>query len=236
MCPHISHLIQPLDVGCFLPLKRAYSREIESLIRHHVNHITKLEFLPAFKAAFTQSFTAANILNFSRPRHCSTSADVVLSQLGVQLRMPTPIPPVPAEALWEVRTPSNVRELEAQSMLIRDRVRRYKSSSPASIVDTIDQLKKGAEVMMLSTELMRDQITSLERANEAATKRRQRKKKRIQKQGVLTKGAGECLLAQREADGQITHEQREGGEQSGLSRQALALQEVGRDWTQLTYV
>jgi hypothetical protein len=31
------------------------------LIRHHVNHITKLEFLPAFKAAFTRSFTAANI-------------------------------------------------------------------------------------------------------------------------------------------------------------------------------
>jgi hypothetical protein len=33
-------------------LKRAYSREVESLIRHHINHITKLEFLPAFKAAF----------------------------------------------------------------------------------------------------------------------------------------------------------------------------------------
>ena len=43
---------------------------------------------------------------------------------------------------------------------------------------------------MLSAELMRDQITSLERANEAATKRRQRKKKRIQRQGTLTKGEG----------------------------------------------
>jgi hypothetical protein len=78
---------------------------------------------------------------------------------------------------------------------MRDRVQRHKSSSPAPIIDTINQLKKGAEVMMLSTELIRDQITSLERANEAATKRRQRKKKRIQKQGVLTKGAGEDLLA-----------------------------------------
>jgi hypothetical protein len=33
---------------------------------------------------------------------------------------------------------------------------------------------------MLSAELMHDRIASLERANEAATKRRQRKKKRIQ--------------------------------------------------------
>ncbi|KAF7578666.1 hypothetical protein PtrM4_029060 [Pyrenophora tritici-repentis] len=52
MPPHSSHLLQPLDVGCFSPLKRAYSREVESLMRNHINHITKLEFLPAFKIAF----------------------------------------------------------------------------------------------------------------------------------------------------------------------------------------
>jgi hypothetical protein len=61
MPPHSSHLLQPLDVGCFSPLKRAYSREVESLIRHHINHITKLEFLPTFKIAFDRSFTPANI-------------------------------------------------------------------------------------------------------------------------------------------------------------------------------
>ncbi|KAF1928171.1 uncharacterized protein M421DRAFT_18583, partial [Didymella exigua CBS 183.55] len=86
----------------------------------------------------------------------------------------------------------------------------------------IDQLKKGAEVMMLSAELMRDRITGLERANEAASARKQRKKKRIQQCGVLTKGAGEDILAQREANQQIACEERQGGEQSGVSRQALA--------------
>jgi hypothetical protein len=78
-------------------------------------------------------------------------------------------------------------------------VRRHKSSSPASIIQAIDQLKKGAEVMMLSAELMRDRIASLEKANKAASARKQRKKKRLQKHGVLTKGAGEDLVAQREA-------------------------------------
>jgi hypothetical protein len=76
-------------------------------------------------------------------------------------------------------------------------VRRHKSSSPASIIEAIGQLKKGAEVMMLSTELMRDRIISLKRANEVATKREQRKKKRIQRQGTLTKGEGKDILAQR---------------------------------------
>ena len=48
---------------------------------------------------------------------------------------------------------------------------------------------------MLSAKLMRDQITSLKRANKAASARRQRKRKRIQKEGVLTKGASEDILA-----------------------------------------
>jgi hypothetical protein len=221
MPPHSSHLLQPLDVGCFSPLKRAYSREIEALIRHHINHITKLEFLPAFKTAFTQSFTAANICSaFQGSGLIPLQPDVVLSKLDIQLR--TPSPAALPEAVWEAKTLSNVHELEAQSTLIRDRIQRHKSSSPASIIQAISQLKKGAEVMMLSAELMRDRIASLERANEAATKRRQRKKKRIQHQGVLTKGDREDILAQKEADQQIEREQCQGGEQSGLSRQALA--------------
>ena len=144
----------------------------------------------------------------------------ILPKLDVQLRTPTPA--ALPEALWRARTPTNLRELEAQSTLIRDRVRRHKGSSPASIIEGIGQLKKGAEVMMLSAELMRDRITSLERANEATTKRRQRKKKRIQRQGTSTKGEEEDILAQYEANQQIQREQRQDGERSCLSRQALA--------------
>ncbi|EMD59853.1 hypothetical protein COCSADRAFT_100400, partial [Bipolaris sorokiniana ND90Pr] len=51
-------------------------------------------------------------------------------------------------------------------------------------------------------------IASLKKANEAIIKRRQRKKKRIQKQRVLTKRAREDLLAQRKANQQITYKER----------------------------
>ncbi|KAF1922356.1 DDE-domain-containing protein, partial [Didymella exigua CBS 183.55] len=82
MPPYSSHLLQPLDVGCFLPLKRAYSRKIEALIRHHINHITKLEFLPAFKAAFDRAFTTANICSaFQGAGLVPLHPDVVLSKL-----------------------------------------------------------------------------------------------------------------------------------------------------------
>ena len=98
---------------------------MESLIRNHINHITKLEFLPAFKAAFDRSFTAANICSaFRGAGLVPLQPDAVLSKLDVQLRTPTP-PAILAEALWQARTPSNARELEAQSTLIRDRVQRH---------------------------------------------------------------------------------------------------------------
>jgi hypothetical protein len=49
--------------------------------------------------------------------------------------------------------------------------------------------------MILLAKLIKERIASLKRANKAVLKRRERKKKRIQKQGVLTKGAREDILA-----------------------------------------
>ncbi|KAI1508857.1 DDE superfamily endonuclease [Pyrenophora tritici-repentis] len=146
MPPHSSHLLQPLNIGCFSPLKRAYSREVESLMRNHINHITKLEFLPAFKIAFDQAFTPANICSaFRGAGLVPLQPEAVLSKLDIQLRTPTPPAAALPEAPWVAQTPSNARELEAQSSLIRERVRQHKSSSPASIIEAINQLKKGAE-------------------------------------------------------------------------------------------
>jgi hypothetical protein len=50
-------------------------------------------------------------------------------------------------------------------------------------------------VIILLAKLMRDQIASLKRANEAAIKRRERKKKRIKKRRTLTKRDREDILA-----------------------------------------
>jgi hypothetical protein len=61
MPPHSSHLLQPLDVGCFSPLKASYGKQIENLVRVRINHITKLEFLSTFKEAFKAAFTEQNI-------------------------------------------------------------------------------------------------------------------------------------------------------------------------------
>jgi hypothetical protein len=61
MPAHASHLLQTLDVGCFGPLKIAYGREIEHLIRCFITHISKTEFFSAFYTAHRATFTESNI-------------------------------------------------------------------------------------------------------------------------------------------------------------------------------
>jgi hypothetical protein len=61
MPAHTSHILQPLDVSCFGPLKKAYGSQIENKMRLGINHITKEEFLPAFFIAYQQTMTTRNI-------------------------------------------------------------------------------------------------------------------------------------------------------------------------------
>jgi len=49
MPPYSSHLLQPLDVGCFGPLKQAYGQQIEELMRMHIIHITKKTLFRPFE-------------------------------------------------------------------------------------------------------------------------------------------------------------------------------------------
>jgi hypothetical protein len=59
-CPSF-HLLQPLDVGCFGPPKKAYGREIEQLMKCSITHITKADFLPTFHDAFQATINKGNI-------------------------------------------------------------------------------------------------------------------------------------------------------------------------------
>jgi len=197
MPPHSSHLLQPLDVGCFSPLKKAYGRQVENLMRSHVNHITKVEFLPCFKAAFDTSITKSNILgSFRGAGLVPFNPEAVLSKLEVRLRTPTP--PTTEDTPWESKTPSNPLELQSQSTLVRTRIQRHLDSSPTSMLDSLDRLTKGAEIMMHSAVLLRARVTELQVANEAATRRKSHKRKRVQKEGTLTVEEGARLTALKE--------------------------------------
>ena len=108
---HSSHLTQPLDVGCFGPLKRAYGDEINELSMKFINHITKEDFLLSFKAAYFKAITADNIKGgFRGAGLIPHNPDAVISKLDIKLRTPTPTLPNADEELWTSHTPRNPKE------------------------------------------------------------------------------------------------------------------------------
>ena len=121
--PHSSHLTQPLDVGCFGPLKRAYGDEINKFSMVSINHITKEDFLLSFKAAYFKTMTADNIKGgFRGAGLIPHDPEAVVSKLDIKLRTPTPPLPDANEEPWTSQTPRNPKDALSQSKFVKDRI------------------------------------------------------------------------------------------------------------------
>ena len=82
MPAHLLHLLQPLNVGYFSPLKSAYRCLITENARLSINHINKPEFLSVYKQARTEALSAANIYSgFTATGLVPFKLDKVLSRL-----------------------------------------------------------------------------------------------------------------------------------------------------------
>ena len=208
MPPHSSHLLQPLDVGCFSPLKRAYSRQIEGLIKSHINHVTKLDFLIAFREAFFTSMTKENVkAGFRGSGLVPLDPEAVLSKLDVRLGTPTSsdLPPTSANH-WVSQTPHNSTEAVSQSTFIKTRISRHQSSSPTPIYTAVDQLARGTQALAHTITFLNARVHSLEKANRELSKRRRAKKNRLQHEGMLSVEDGQGLINQKDIDAQLEHE------------------------------
>jgi hypothetical protein len=154
------------------------------MIRNSINHITKLEFLPAIRAAIDATFTSSNIKGgFRGAGLVPFDPETVISKLDIRLKTPTP--PPTDHAPWEPKTPSNTLELAAQNQLIKEKIACHQNSSPTAINEAVDQFLKGAHTMAHRLAILEAENATLRQANKLATQRKQRKKKRIQHHGSL---------------------------------------------------
>jgi hypothetical protein len=216
MPPHSSHILQPLDVVCFSPLKRKYSQRVRDLARRRVFHINKEGFLPAFKDAFFDVFTEQNCRRaFEAAGLVPINAQVVLDRLEVRLR--TPLELLLLETPWQSKTPSNTYEFGSQSKLVRESFTR----SPVTAQAGFSQLIKGGELMLHENALQRARIHELEEQLAEMTKRKSRKRKRIQQGGTIEYGtAAAQVAAEASAAPQRSKKARGGGDQE-LAQPAL---------------
>ena len=211
MPSHSSHILQPLDVGCFGPLKKAYGREIEGLMRAGITHITKADFLPAFHAAFKASITEKNIQGaFRGAGLVPFNPQSVLSRLDVRLRTPSPVEaahelPKP----WVPKTPNNPTEATSQTDYIKKRISCHQGSSPTSILVAVDQITKGTCGIMHRMALLKVENEQLREANALLSKRRRARKTRLRQGGSMTIDEGQALQDQNDVEEQIKQDGRQ---------------------------
>jgi len=59
--PHSTHILQPLDVGIFGPLSRAYKKRLNDTTLYGALAISKQEFLEIYQAIHSQAISLTNI-------------------------------------------------------------------------------------------------------------------------------------------------------------------------------
>ena len=199
MPPHTSHLLQPLDVGCYSPLKTLYGHEVADLARQSVYHIDKLDFLWIYKKIRMQALSDSNVkAGFLATGLIPFSPERVLTSLTI-VRTPSP-PQTDADggATWTAETPHTTDQLQHQARLVRDMLRRQ-SNSPTS--QAIYQLVKGCQLAMQSATILAEENVKLRASNHRQKRKRQQRRRYIARGGVLQAQQGQDLV--READNSV---------------------------------
>ena len=198
MPAHSSHKLQPLDIACFRPLKRAYGDEISNLMRTYITHITKEEFFPALYKAHTKAITESNIKSgFRGAGLVPFNPTYVILQLDTKLQ--TPSPPGTSngfELPWLPKTPSNPTEALSQTEYIEKRIRNHRNSSPSELIENLNQITKSTTKALRKIALLEEENRSLREANNRLSRRKRVTKKRLQAGGTLSLQSGKILASQ----------------------------------------
>ena len=95
--PHLTHLLQPLDVVVFQPLKHWHSQAIDLLIRDGIEQITKLEFLQIIQDIRKKAFKETTIKSaFRKTGIWPFNPSIVIDYV----RQLHPCEATPSESAW----------------------------------------------------------------------------------------------------------------------------------------
>ena len=193
MPPHSSHLLQPLDVGCFSPLKREYGHQVEICMELGRNHIDKLDFLEAFKPARAAALNSSNINSgFAAAGLVPYNPERVLSRLQFKLRTPTPPISETATATRQTpKTPHTMAQLAQEYTTIKGLLKRRSKSPPSPTEQALKRVIKGCQMAMHNAALLASEIKDLRAMSARQKRKRETPRLYIASGGALTAEEGQ---------------------------------------------
>ncbi|KJZ68483.1 hypothetical protein HIM_10909 [Hirsutella minnesotensis 3608] len=106
--PHSTHILQPLDVGVFQPLKNAQQKDLREFLLHGNLNFTRHDFLASLQQTFDEGFTRCNIISgFKKTGIWPTRSEPAVAKLlESQKKARRPVDPayaslLPAQDRWQ---------------------------------------------------------------------------------------------------------------------------------------
>ncbi|KJZ76545.1 hypothetical protein HIM_03881 [Hirsutella minnesotensis 3608] len=185
--PHSTHLLQPLDVVMFQPLKHYHAEALDLIVRDGCANITKIEFLSVIQEVRRKAFREDSILSaFKKSGLVPYDPLVVMRRIQERQERALTPPPPPAPELQSspFNTPVTLRQLKKIAYDLQTQAKE-EDFNPA-LKRTLDQFVRGA--LTQGTELlytMRD-LKRTKMAEEVTRRRRSQKNQQLKAGGVLT--------------------------------------------------
>ncbi|EMD66053.1 hypothetical protein COCSADRAFT_34649 [Bipolaris sorokiniana ND90Pr] len=208
--PHTTHLLQPLDVGCFQPLKWYHGKTLDWAARTGAKEITKDDFFATLDEIRRQTFTYNTIRSgWRRTGLAPWAPEVVLA--AVRLIEVPRVDLQPAEVyrdnagapddLQDWRTPRTTRVLNNQLTELQQRLWEDYDVDD-DLLSALDTTYKGALAMAQATQGLTKALQQTKAAEIARAERRERAvhRRRLNEGGPLYAKDARRMVIEREQD------------------------------------
>ena len=196
--PHSSHLLQPLDVGIFGPLKQAYSKELDTRSRLGINHVDKSEFLSAYKMARPAVFTRSNILGaFKGAGLVPLDSGAVLNKLTIKKAVPSsPINIELTSSPYQPKMPYTSKEAHKQTEHLNAQFNEQTAGSAIdpTLVSAVGHISKGLNIMAAKITILEAENDALRVANNRQKRKQAESKKQIGSGGIMTAAEAQNII------------------------------------------
>ena len=200
MPPNLTHILQPLDVVVFQPLKHYHAKALDIMVRDGLVSIGKLEFLSCIGNVRDQAFRESTIRSaFKKTGIYPFNPQLVLEILASRQAESTPSPPSTALQSSPFDTPVTLRQMNKVADKVANVIKEDEDLDP-DLRYEMSRFIRGS--LSLATELIQTKrdLGRTKMAEHLAQQRKALKNSPIQSGGVLTVAQGREMVRQREED------------------------------------
>ena len=178
---NLTHLLQPLDVVVFQPLKHYHAQALDFLVRDGITQITKLEFLGFIQQIRKQAFKESTIRSaFRETGIMPFNPSIILEKL--RSRRATTPPDQTASQSSPFSTPLTIRRLNRLGDHILETL---PDDLDTNLTHNIEKLIYGARVQATQLIQIKDDLSRTKLAESARQAARAEKNRQLQHGGVM---------------------------------------------------